>query len=132
MFRKLAILVILVIVIAGAYGAAASLVVQGGAIQAGVDATLTCDNNGVKVLGWGLETDDSKVYSVRIGDVDPACVGNKMHVRVFNGSGVPLGPQVTISNLPEQPDDGYRFGFSPAIDAESIAQIKVWIDGPNP
>jgi len=28
---------------------------------------LICDEDGVQVLGWGLETDDGKVYFVRIG-----------------------------------------------------------------
>jgi len=51
MLRKLAVLAILAVVLAAAYGAAATLNVNGGAIQAGVDSSLYCDQDGVQVLG---------------------------------------------------------------------------------
>jgi hypothetical protein len=58
---------------AAAYGAAAALGVGGGTIQAGSDTDLRCDEDGVRVAGWGLELDDGKVYSVRVYDIDAGC-----------------------------------------------------------
>ncbi|MGH8950706.1 MAG: hypothetical protein ACRDX9_04710 [Acidimicrobiia bacterium] len=73
-----------------AVGSAAALSVDGGAIQAGVDQTLTCDT-GVTVGGWGLEADDGTVRSVRISDIAPECAGNALFVRVYDLAGVLIG-----------------------------------------
>ena len=55
------------------FGLAASLSVDGGTIQAGSDTDLQCDEDGVRVDGWGLETNDGLVYFVRIHDIDETC-----------------------------------------------------------
>ena len=62
MMRLLSILAIVAVVMAAAYGSAATLGVSGGAIQAGADTSLYCDPD---VSGWGLETDDNTVRSFR-------------------------------------------------------------------
>ena len=113
-------------VFAVAFGAAATLGVTGGTIQAGVDSTLYCDNDGVQVLGWGLETDDGKVYSVRLGNVDADCVGNDIFVRISNGAGTLIGPafSATIAG------STVTVPFSPALDASVIEDIHVYIEGP--
>jgi hypothetical protein len=124
MLRKLAIVGILVLILAAAYGAAAALGLNGGSIQAGVDAQLYCDVDGVQVTGWGLETDDSKVYFVTLGDIDAACLGNEMFVRVEDSGGNKLGfGSATIAGSTQQ------FSFNPAISALSIETLKVWIEG---
>ncbi|MEX2251140.1 MAG: hypothetical protein WD895_03600 [Acidimicrobiia bacterium] len=114
-----------------AIGSAAALGVNGGAIQAGEDLTLTCDPDGVQVLGWGLETDDGKVYSVRIGGISDACQGNTLFVRVTDdgltiasGSVDPLlaahtGAGQVVVSIPG--------GYS----AAEINDIHVFIEGPN-
>lgn len=51
MLRKIAVVLVLVVVLATAFASAANLGVSGGTIQAGVDESLYCDANGVKVLG---------------------------------------------------------------------------------
>jgi nitrous oxide reductase len=55
------------------FALAAALHVSGGAIQAGSDADLACDEDGVRVLEWNLDTNTGLVSSVRIGDIDEGC-----------------------------------------------------------
>jgi hypothetical protein len=114
-------------VFAVAFGAAATLGVSGGAIQAGVDSSLYCDTDGVQVAGWGLETDTGLVSFVRIGDIDSACTGNDIFVRISDAGGgyftgtfsthLTGGTELTVP-------------ISPAIDASRIEDIHVWIEGP--
>jgi hypothetical protein len=54
-------------------GLAASLGVEGGTIQAGADTDLACDEDGVQVLGWNLDTDTTLVDSIRVGGIDAGC-----------------------------------------------------------
>jgi hypothetical protein len=125
MLRKLAIVGILVLILAAAYGAAASLALQGGSIQAGVDATLYCDVDGVNVESWGLETDDSTSHYVRIAGIDAACLGNYIFVRVEDSGGGPLyfsGKTALLSPV-------MTFNFPSPINAGSIEHLKVWIEG---
>jgi hypothetical protein len=127
MLKKLAILAILIVIAAVAYGAAASLNVSGGAIQYGIDTDLTCDD-AVAVTGWGLETDTNLVYYVKIGDIDPACAGNALFVKVLDSGNAVLaqGKVDPIANSEE------KINFVAPVNAESIAQLKVWIEGPVP
>lgn len=109
-------------------GAAAALTVNGGAIQAGEDDTLTCTNE-ANVLGWGLETDDGQVEFVRI-ELDPdTCDGNDMFVNITDGTGGVIAQgSVTLPNLVGA--GGHRVTF-PAVDAEDIEDIHVFIEGPT-
>ncbi len=90
MFRKLAILAILILVIAAAYGAAAALKVDGGALQAGIDADLVCDPDGVtleyatNVYGNG----EFGIDAVRITGIAAECEGNFILLSLM----APLGP----------------------------------------
>ena len=128
MLRKLAFLSMLAMLVAVAFGAAASLNVNGGAIQYGMDDDLTCDPDGVQVLGWGLETDDNTVYNVRIGEIDPNCVGNSLFVRVEDSSGGVLGYWTILDiQLPE-----YNLDFSPRPSPEDITKLLVWLEGSAP
>lgn len=70
---------IILAVLAGAmvfgtvFALAAALDVTGGTIQAGSDTDLVCDEDGVQVLEWNLDTNTTLVDSVRIGGIDQGC-----------------------------------------------------------
>ncbi len=101
-----------------AFASASALSVDGGTVQAG-SSSVTCDTDGVKA-NWGLETDDSSVRSVRVTGVDPACAGATMFVKVDGGtthSANITGTTVKVE-LP-----------SPYPTAESIKNVKIWIEG---
>jgi hypothetical protein len=129
MFRKLAILGILALVLMVAYGSAAALTVTGGSIQAGEDLTLWCDPDGVFVTGWGLETDDNTVRNVKVGGIDGACVGNEIFVKV-TGAG---GSTLFYSSAVPVASPNMTFAFpSPYLAPQAIEDLHVWIEGPNP
>jgi hypothetical protein len=114
-----------------AIGSAAALGVNGGAIQAGEDVTLVCDSDGVQVLGWGLETNDGKVYSVRIGGIADACQGNALFVKVTDG-GLTVASGSVDPLLPAHTGVGQVVvsipGGYPAVD---IDDLHVFIEGPS-
>lgn len=109
---------------------AAGLAVDGGVIQAGSDESLQCDD-AVKVVGWGLETDDGKVYSVRIDDIDGSCADADMFVTLYDSGGTKIGyghapapltiPQTTVK----------LNKLGPTL-AEDIVKITVFLEGPAP
>lgn len=101
-----------------AFASASVLNVDGGTIQAGQDTT-SCDADGVKA-NWGLETDDNTVRSVRVSGIDGACVGADMFVSI-NGA---AAKKVTIAG-----DQASVAFTAPYPSAESINDIKIWIEG---
>lgn len=129
MLRKIAVLAVLVVVVAAAFASAANLGVSGGTIQAGVDQSVYCDVDGVYVVGWGLETDDNTVRSVRIGGIDGACVGNDMFVKVMDGVGNTLYYS-SASAIAAAGNKTFNF-TAPYPTPESIEGIKIWIEGAN-
>lgn len=121
------------------YGLAATLNVDGGTIQAGSDVDLICDEDGVQVLGWGLETDDGKVYFVRIGNIDEQCAGNEIFVSITDeGTEIADGDAVIET---EAADGGDSCTDATALEvcakipipggvlAEDITDIEVFIEG---
>jgi hypothetical protein len=103
-----------------AFASASALTVDGGTIQAGVDTSLACDENGVKA-NWGLETDDNTVRSVRISGIHADCAGAEMFVKV--------------NDLPRQKvlltgAESQSFAFAaPYPTPENIQSIRIWIEG---
>jgi hypothetical protein len=100
MFRKLAIVGIVALVLALAFGSAAALGVFGGVTQAGNDATLACDPNFVKVdfntnVVTTSEYPDNNPYgsvtSVNVSEIDSACFGKRLMVRVDEADGDMVG-----------------------------------------
>jgi hypothetical protein len=102
-----------------AFASAAALNVNGEVIQAGVDFDLRCDANGVNG-NWGLETDTNQVINVRIDDIDAACFGAQMWVRINETD--TYGP-VTIDSASE------TFSFNGFYTPEELVSLRVWIEG---
>lgn len=100
-----------------AFASAASLTVDAGVLQAGVNADLACDDNGVKV-NWGLETDDNSVYFADVIGIDEECMGADIVLRT-NLMEDPLAGTIT--------GDTHRFTFSPIQDATALTAVRVWI-----
>lgn len=126
MLRKIAVLAVLVVVVAAAFASAANLGVSGGTIQAGVDQSVYCDVNGVKVTGWGLETDDNSVRYVKVGDIDAACVGDTLLVKVLGAGGATLEYSGELAITGSE----VKFSFTAPYPApEQIEGIKIWIEG---
>ena len=115
------------VVFSVAFASAAGLIVNGGTIQAGEDLDLVCDSDGVRVEGWGLETDDGMVSFVRIGNIWADCVGADLFANITGAGGAELteaGP-VTIDDTIE------TLTFDTPVPAVAIEDIHVFIEGPS-
>jgi len=125
MLRILGILAVVAVLGSAMFASAAGLNVFGGTIQAGADATLFCTESAY-VGGWGLETDDNTVRSVRIEGINGACVDNEMFVKVYNGATKIFEGKTVIGGTTAS------FSFpSPYLAPENITGIKIWVEGPN-
>jgi len=121
------------------YGLAATLNVEGGTIQAGSDVDLQCDEDGVQVLGWGLETNDGKVYFVRIGNIDEQCAGNDIFVSITDTGTEIADGDATIEDEATDGADGCtdptadevctKIPIPGGVLAEDITDIEVFIEG---
>ena len=124
-------------VFGGVFAMAAALDVDGGTIQAGSDVELRCDANGVNVDGWALESDTGLVNGVRILNIDAACSGDDMFVKItHDGTIIAEGKVQPIPNDgdatdkdPDVGEVGVQISFSPQ-DAGYINDITVYIEGP--
>ncbi|MCM8747777.1 hypothetical protein NET02_01295 [Thermomicrobiaceae bacterium CFH 74404] len=123
---------------AAAFGAAAALNVDGGVIQAGADTNLQCDTDGVRVAGWGLETDTGLVDFVRIHDINPGCEGAELFVNITqNGTKIAEGSATIPSDGAGGDNDldpnevGVKVDFEPDQPAADITDIEVFIEGGN-
>jgi hypothetical protein len=121
-------------VAAAAYGAAATLSVNGGTIQAGSDNNVTCTTE-ANVDGWGLETDDGLVSYVRF-NLSPGhtCSGSEFFVIITqNGTPVRDGKVVLTSAQSTGNITLTTLGSSNTtpnkILASAITDVHVYIDG---
>lgn len=126
MFRKFGFLAFLLILIFAAYAAAANLIVTGGTVQVGDDTGLVCDDDGVGVTDWGLDTDANEVTSVDVGGIAAACAGNTMTVAILDGAGGVLAD----ASLASISGTSHTFAFA-GTDPEEIEGIRIWIEGAN-
>ncbi len=112
-----------------AIGSAAALGVNGGTIQAGVDADLTCDDT-IAVAGWGFESDTGLVHNVRIGGISAACVGHSLFVNVTAGGATYSGsiPVLSASQVDTGSPGTATVSFTPRP-PEDITAIHVVIEG---
>jgi hypothetical protein len=84
------------------YGAAATLPVNGGTIQAGTDLSLECQTDPVEVEAWGIDSSEDPVTGgkatfVKIGGVnDVTCAGNRLMGRVEGPTGNVVGYLTTL------------------------------------
>jgi hypothetical protein len=125
--RKLLVVGVIAAALAAiAWGSAAALDVGGGAIQYGEDLDLTCTRR-VDVAGWGLETDDGKVYNVRFEPLPERCYSNDIFVVITQDD----RPIRSGSAHIDAAWDG-RVTFNNPVRAEYITDIHVWIEGGNP
>lgn len=131
---------------------AASLIVQGGTIQGGTDTDLICDENGIYVDAYGLNTYPvlEGVEYVTIKGVDADCDGARIMGRVqltysdyndnstwayTSGTGpYSSGYSFVIAN--GNSDTEYKLYLKQSdyttqwwVPAEDIVGIKVWIEG---
>lgn len=88
MGRILFVLLTLAVVFAVAYGAAASLTVDGGVVQSGSGTGLTCDNDGVTVsytVAW-VNT-QFQVTGVTVSGIATDCKGKTIAVQLTKADG---------------------------------------------
>lgn len=143
MLKIMGVLVMLTLVFGAVFGSAALLQVEGGTIQAGADIDLECDDDGVQVDGWGLETSNGLVYYVRIVDIDNGCSSCDMFVNITDinhnklagwfkvhipNDGAP-GPGPTKDWDSDSGEVGVKIPFDPPILAVDIYDIEVFIEG---
>lgn len=152
MLRTLAILGILAVVIAAAFGAAAGLNVDAGTIQGGADASLQCDVDGIEVDAYGLNTypDYEGVEYITVKGVSSACDGARIMGRLYT-PGFSEGNYVYTSGT-DPYSSGYSFVIASGdenteyrlylkksdyvtavwVPAEYIQSVKLWIEGNTP
>lgn len=102
------------------FASASVLAVDGGTIQYG-QSGVSCDLDGVDT-SWGLETDDNSVRSVRVENIDAACTGDKLFLKVNGGATKSADITGTSVSFPLG-----SAGNWPT--ADSIHDVKVWIEG---
>jgi hypothetical protein len=128
MLKIMGVLVILTLVFGAVFGSAAALNVMGGTIQAGEDLDLICDEDGIRVAGWGLETDDGLVYSIRFCDVDADCCDCELFVRVTGSDGSFIDGGWSKATIPSG-GGCVRVTLRNPIPAADIYDLHVYIEG---
>lgn len=141
-------------------GAAATMPLDGGAIQQGTDLTLTCQETTVSVDSWGLSLDPSnqgKVTFVQLTGIESDCLYNRLMGAVYNAGGTTIGyttllnpgtggafPYAGACVLDETTTDIYDCyrgggvyklqlidtGGGHGVNADQIEQLRLWIEGP--
>ncbi len=150
MFRKLAILAILILVVTAAFGSAAALDVFGGAIQGGADSELRCDTDGIEVVAYGLNTYPTLegVEYITVKGVSPACDGARIMGRLYtpgfsggdylytSGTGPYGGGPYTFVTVAGNENTEYKLYLKQSdyttqvwVPAEYILEVKLWIEG---
>lgn len=139
---------IIVALLAGAmvfgavFAVAATLDVAGGTIQAGSDSDLRCDEDGVRVDGWLLETDTGMVNKVRVHDIDADCSSNDLFVNVTKwgtkiaecrtaagpGMHIPADTSVDDNDL-DGGEVGVKCPLVPPVKAVDITDVEIFIEG---
>lgn len=85
------------LVFAGVFGAAAALDVNPGVAQSGQSSELSCDENGVRVVGYYIEQNEDTngveptSYGVVVDQIDGSCTGKFMSARVLDADGNVIG-----------------------------------------
>lgn len=117
------------LVFAGVFGAAAALDVNPGTAQSGQDGNLSCDENGVRVVGYYIEQNEDTngieptSLGVVVDRIHPSCNGKFMSARVLSdGEVVGHGVQrITGNKVTVQWDSNYDPVPVSQIDRVSLA-----------
>ncbi len=132
MGRVFFVLAVLALVFAVAYGAAASLNVDGGVVQSGSDTTLTCDTNGVTVsytVTWNNTTKKFEVTGVTVSDIDNNCDGKKITVQLTKSDGTAAsGTSSQTATIPSDPNQTSvtLSGFSSPADEVTDIHVAIY------
>lgn len=134
------------------YGAAATLIVDGKTLQAGGDSDLTCDQDGIYVSAWAVNTYPvlEGVEAVKIKGVDDDCDGARILGRITLNTSVAADNASFVYTSGTGPyASGYSFVTAAGdenteytlflkesdydtqvwVPAEDIVGIKVWLEG---
>jgi hypothetical protein len=134
------------------FGAAATLIVDGNTLQAGEDADLTCDQDGIYVSAWGVNTYPvlEGVEYVKIKGVDDDCDGARILGRITLNTSVssdnssfvytsgtgPYASGYSFVTASGGPNTEYTLYLKQSdyttqvwVPAESIVGIKIWLEG---
>lgn len=108
------------VVFAGVYGAAASIGVDGGAIQVGQDRTLRCADNAV-VESYRYENDGATSLGVRVTGLGD-CEGEELFASVYRGS------QLLADGNADITGDQVVVTWDSPVSAKKINKVRLAID----
>ena len=80
---------------AAAYAAAATLLVTGGTVQAAVVTDLSCDTDGINIVGYGVEQNSPNGptgHNFQVDGIDAACDGKFLGVSFYRLDGSLISP----------------------------------------
>ena len=101
------------------FASASVLPVSGGALQHGT-TSMTCDQDGVTLSNWALETDTNTVNRVKVNHIAATCAGAKVFVK--------FDDRAQMSQVVPAGGGTLDFNFAP-INADLINGAQVWIQG---
>jgi len=116
-----------------AWAAAAGLIVDGGALQAGADDVLKCDADGVQIyfrsgagpgIAWDEGVNDFLVTDVVVGGIDSSCDGLVLEVVLTDkfGDGIASGELKPIVSSPNP-----VVNTVPDVSASAVYDVHVLI-----
>jgi hypothetical protein len=108
-----------------AYGAAASLIVNGGTVQAGSDDSLTCDD-AVDVsytVVWNATADQFDVSAVTVSGIAPACNNNNVSVELTDEN----DDSIAHASGNTGTTGSATLGVTPSVSAEAVEGVHVTI-----
>lgn len=79
---------------ATAYAAAATLLVTGGTVQATVVDDLSCDTDGINIVGYGVEQnspDGPTGHNFQVNGIDAECDNKQLGVSFYRSDGSQIG-----------------------------------------
>ncbi|MDZ7673789.1 MAG: hypothetical protein U5K30_01770 [Acidimicrobiales bacterium] len=119
-------------VFAGALGSAAALGINdSGVAQYGDDFDVTCDDDGVEVLGYFLDTDagaPSQSNGVVVDDVSSDCEGKTIVAGVTDANGDALARgAATIPSGGGSVNISYNIDGGPQVPVEDIGGVRLTI-----
>jgi hypothetical protein len=140
--------VVLGALVAGVFGSAAGLNLNGSTIQVGTDSSLVCDATGIVVDSYQYNDNNSEVQGVErvtLKGVDSGCAGARLGFRLDDANGNALAYSKAVTSpasggqawaIVQSGTDTYTFltvgadRLTPkTVNAEAIHSIHVWLEG---